>query len=70
AAWVWTGSEVRGGRFQAEVEGSIIALYRDALAMLNLKHERAGDDENWFPIEEQMPAVGASVEVILRPMGP
>ena len=68
--WVCTGSEVIDGKFQAEVEGSIIALYRDALAMFNSPHPRMTDDENWFPVGAELPEAGQPVTLILRPALP
>lgn len=65
--WNYNGSEIIKGVFQAETEGSIISLYLDTLAMFNLGHPRAGDDENWFPISTSIPAYETAVTVILRP---
>lgn len=65
--WILTGSEVINGKFQAEVEGSIIALYRDPLALFNSPHPRMVDDENWFPIEKALPGAGQPVTLTIRP---
>lgn len=65
--WYHSGSEIVEGVFEAEREGSIIALYLDPYAMLNLAHPRAADDENWFPISKNIPAYDTPVTVILRP---
>ncbi len=67
APWTYTGSEVVDGRFQAEQEGSILAIYRDPLAMFNTPHPRALDDENWFPIRPNIPAMETPVTIIFRP---
>jgi len=66
--WVTTGSEVIDGKFQAEVEGSIIALYRDPLAIFNSPHPRMRDDENWFPIATELPEVDHPVVLTIRPL--
>lgn len=68
--WIFTGSEVIDGVFQAEVEGSIVAIYRDMLAMVNCPDPRALDDENWFPIAGVLPLREAAVEVLIRPWKP
>jgi hypothetical protein len=65
--WVLTGSEVIKGKFQAELEGSVIALYRDSLAMFNSPHSRMVDDENWFPIDAALPEAGKPVTLTIRP---
>ncbi|MEM7013832.1 MAG: YdjY domain-containing protein [Verrucomicrobiota bacterium] len=65
--WYHNGSEIVDGVFEAEREGSVIALYLDPYAMLNLSHPRAADDENWFPISKNIPAYETPVTVILRP---
>lgn len=67
--WILNGSEILQGKFMAQVEGSILALYLDPLALCNCDHERAWDDENWFPIKKRIPAYETPVTVILRPVG-
>jgi hypothetical protein len=65
--WIFNGSEVIAGKFQAEVEGSILALYRDPLAMFNHPNPRMTDDENWFPLGRFLPEIGHPVTLTLRP---
>ena len=65
--WIYTGSEIVQGKFQAEIEGSIIALYLDSLSMLNMAHPRNDNDENWFPVPERYPAYETPVTIIFRP---
>ncbi len=65
--WIYNGSEIIDNRFQAELEGSILAIYLDSLAMFNTPHPRANNDENWFPIRENIPAMETPVTLILRP---
>jgi len=66
ALWIYSGSEMVEGRFQAEVEGSIVAIYRDRLAMVNSSHPQAVSDENWFPLTDAIPPVGTPVGVTIR----
>ena len=68
--WICTGSEVIEGKFQAEVEGSIIALYRDPLAMFNSPHPRMTDDENWVAMGKDLPETGHPVTLVIRPAPP
>ena len=65
--WILTGSEVINGKYQAELEGSIIALYRDPLAMFNSPHARMVDDENWFAIDIALPKAEHRVVLTIRP---
>lgn len=67
APWIYNGSEIVEGKFQAEMEGSIVSLYLDSLAMFNVGDPLAGDDENWYPISKSIPAYETPVTVILRP---
>jgi len=68
--WIYNGSEIVNGQFQAEVEGSIIALYLDSLAIMNTVNERRGNDENWFPITKLLPPYESPATIILRPAPP
>lgn len=65
--WIFTGSEVIDGEFQAQAEGSIVAIYRDGFAMINSPHPQALDDENWFPLAGILPPRGAKVWVTICP---
>jgi hypothetical protein len=65
--WVFTGSEVVDGEFQAEMEGSIVAIYRDAMAMINTVDSDSLDDEIWFPIAGVLPPRESKVQVTIRP---
>ncbi len=42
--WVFLGSRMVGHRFGADIEGSLVATYRDPLAILELVHETVNDD--------------------------
>lgn len=65
--WIYNGSEIVNGRFEAEYEGSFFAIYRDPLALFNTQHPRATDDENWFPITANIPAMETPITIILKP---
>ena len=64
--WVFTGSRWVEGRFAADMEGSLIATYRDQLPILELSLEEVNDDI-WYEANEGMvPPVGTEVELIIR----
>ena len=65
--WVYTGSHLNEeGRFAAEVDGSLIALYHDARALMNSPREGADNDEQWTPAKE-VPPRGTPVTVVIKP---
>ncbi|CAN5203294.1 hypothetical protein BH23VER1_BH23VER1_16540 [soil metagenome] len=65
--FLYTGSRiVEGGAFAAELEGSIVALYLDPLALINNPREGNFDDETWVPAAD-LPDVGTAVTVTLVP---
>ena len=67
APWIYTGSHLNEeGRFTAEVDGSIVALYHDARALLNSPREGADNDEQWVPGPD-VPPKGTPVTVVIRP---
>ena len=69
--WVYTGSDIlSGGDFAAELEGSIIAIYVDRMAMFNNPIKGNDNDDIWEPFTKRMPPVDTPVDVILRPFKP
>ena len=56
--WVYTGSAVEGGTFMAEVEGSIIAIYLDQLALFNMTRVGADLDDRWGIRSSIVPEIG------------
>lgn len=67
APWIYTGSHLNEeNRFAAEVDGSIVALYLDARALINSPREGADNDEQWVPAEG-IPPRGTPVTVVIRP---
>ncbi|MCB1077176.1 MAG: hypothetical protein KDM64_05025 [Verrucomicrobiae bacterium] len=65
--WTLTGSHVDGGTFLAEAEGSIIAVYLDQIAMLNMGRKGAENDERWGANPALTPEVGQKITLVLRP---
>jgi len=56
--WIYTGSVAEDGLFMAEVEGSIIAIYLDHLALFNMSREGADIDERWGARSSAIPEIG------------
>lgn len=67
--WVFTGSIVSNGRFAAQSDGSIIALYHDPVAMIDNASPGGENDEIWFVREGAVPAVGTPVIVTIKAAG-
>ncbi|MBW1645696.1 MAG: hypothetical protein JRJ56_05115 [Deltaproteobacteria bacterium] len=64
--WVFTGSFVSDGVFMAQVEKSIIAVYRDPAAMIDNPLPDGSSDECWLVNEAAVPPAGTAVTVIIR----
>ena len=65
--WILTGSHFYRGHFLADTEGSLVAIYLDQSALLNMSRKSAINDERWGANAEQTPEVGQKVTLILRP---
>ncbi len=68
--WSFTGSSISDGAFQAEVDGSMIALYLDPSAMINISAPGNDNDENWIPASGTMPSLDTPVQIIIAPANP
>ncbi|MBN2056481.1 hypothetical protein JW905_16270 [bacterium] len=64
-AWIYTGSVIHEGVFMAQVEGSIIAVYHDPLAMIDNPSPGGGNDEIWYVRRGVVPAAGTEVTVLI-----
>jgi len=64
--WLYTGSIVVNGRFIAQSEGSIAALYHDPVAMIDNASAGGESDKVWFVKEGAAPPVGTPVTVTIR----
>lgn len=64
--WVFIGSRMVEGRFGAELGGSLIATYRDPLAILELRHPTVNDDIWYETNKELCPPVGTPVELVIE----
>lgn len=66
-AWIYGGSRVRDGRYEAEGSGDIAAIFLSRSAMINFSGKDNFNDEVWFPFAKRVPPVGTPVTVILSP---
>ena len=64
--WIYTGSMIFEKKFLAQVEGSIIALVSDPVALINNPRAGHNDDSIWSARKSRIPAVGTSVEVTFQ----
>jgi hypothetical protein len=65
--YVYTGSVIRDNRFLAQMEGSMVALYHDPVAMIDNASPGGESDKVWFVREGAVPPVGTPVTVTIRP---
>jgi len=64
--WVYTGSLVVQGRFLAQSDGSVVALYHDPAALIDNASPGGESDEIWFVKEGVVPPVGTPVTVTIK----
>ena len=64
--WTYNGSEVFGGKFLAQVDGSVTALVRDSAALMNNPRPGNDDDQIWEVYSKVTPPVGTAVDVIIE----
>lgn len=65
-SWVYTGSVIFGGRFAAQLDGSIIAVFHDPAAMIDNASTGGESDKIWFVNEKTVPPVGTPVTVSIK----
>jgi hypothetical protein len=64
--WAYTGSVVLDGRFLAQIEASIAAVFHDPAALIDNVTEGGESDKMWFVKEGAVPALGTPVTVIIK----
>lgn len=64
--WKYTGSMILAGAFQAQVHGSIAAIYHDPAALIDHASEGGESDEIWFVNEAEVPPLGTPVTVVFK----
>jgi hypothetical protein len=68
--WLYSGSETTPGRFEAQAQGSFISVIADPAALINNPRLSRLNDKLHVPNKPQLPAVGTSVQVVIRLVGP
>lgn len=63
--WLFTGSLISEGRFMAQTEGSIIALFHDPFAILDHASKGGESDRVWFVKEGALPPPGTPVTLTI-----
>ena len=64
--WVFTGSVVSNGRFAAQVDGSMIAVFHDPAAIIDNASPGGESDKIWFVKEGAAPPVGTPVTLVIK----
>ena len=62
-----TGSRIYDGKFVAEIDGNIFALYLDPTALINNPREGNFDDEYWYTKESAIPPIDTEVTLVFSP---
>ncbi len=61
--WLYTGSVVQQGKFMAQLQGSIIAVFHDPAALIDNTDPDGNNDEIWFVNQDNVPPEGTDVIV-------
>jgi hypothetical protein len=64
--WMYTGSRIFDGKYVAELEGDIVAVFLNSNAMFNSWIPGNNNDELWIPAPKIVPPLESPVEVILK----
>lgn len=65
--WVYGGSELSDGKFQAEATGDIAAIFLSSSALINYPGKDNADDTVWFVYPKRVPPLDSPVTVIITP---
>jgi hypothetical protein len=65
--WVYGGSEISNGRYQAEATGDIAAIFLSNSAILNYPGQDNNNDDVWLPFPKRVPPIGTKVTLIITP---
>jgi hypothetical protein len=63
--WAYRGSRLVEGVFLAQRDGSLIGIMEDRDALIDQDTPDASDDENWEPIAEKLPGMGAPARIFI-----
>lgn len=64
--WVYTGSTFSNGRFLAQAEGSVIAIFHDPAALFDNASPGGESDRVWFANDAAAPPVGTPVTLTIN----
>ncbi|MGA1840578.1 MAG: YdjY domain-containing protein [bacterium] len=64
--WVFTGSKIIDGQFMADMDGSIIATFRDPLAIINNPLPTGADDTVYVSNEKLLPPNDTKVHLVIK----
>ena len=68
--WVFVGSRIHDGVFDAQVEGNIVTTYHDPATIIDNPLDGGADDTVYVVNTALVPPVGTPVTLTLRPAGP
>ena len=68
ADWIFMGSKLYDGRLAADLDGTIVTTFHDAVAILELNHETVNDDIYYVVNRKVCPKKGTKVELVVRPV--
>ena len=70
--WLYNGSLIVDGRFQAEIEKSFVAVITDPDALMNNPRPGHNDETIWTAATTRLPPVGTVVEFVIQlpPLAP
>ena len=68
--WIFVGSRIHDGLFDAQVEGNIVTTYHDPATIIDNPLDSGGDDTVYGVNSRLVPRVGTPVTLTLRPAGP
>ena len=66
AAWIYNGSRIWGGRYMAQMGGSIVSLVSDPDAQINSMALGHDNDRIWNANTNVVPAVGTPVQITIK----
>jgi hypothetical protein len=68
--WVFTGSQIMDGQFMADMDGSIVATFRDPLAIINNPLPTGADDTIYVSNEKLIPPIDTKILLTIKPADP
>ncbi len=64
--WIYTGSIVSEGKFLAQLEGSIVSMVTDPVALINNPRPGHNNDQAWSINTAQVPPMDTPVEITIK----